>query len=62
MIKRWRVLLSDDTAATAVEYGLIVALIALAMMTGLGLVGGETTSLWQSVSGKASEAMGGSAP
>jgi len=40
----------DDTSgATAVEYGLIVALIVLAMLGSLRLVVDETIEMWQYV-------------
>ena len=37
-------------AATAVEYGLIVALIVIAMVTSLQLVANTNTGLWDNVS------------
>lgn len=37
-------------AATAVEYGLIVALIVIAMVTSLQLVANTNTGLWNDVS------------
>ena len=40
---------ADATAATAVEYGLLVALVALACMTALFALAGESTQLWRSV-------------
>lgn len=45
-------LLHDSRGATAVEYGLICALIVLAMMTALIAVGETTTSLWDKVADK----------
>ena len=50
-------LLRDDRGATAIEYGLIVALIVIAMLAALGGVGGETGGLWGNVADKATEAM-----
>ena len=35
--------------ATAVEYGLIVALIVIVLIAGLRLMAGETVSLWGNV-------------
>ncbi|MBB6122590.1 pilus assembly protein Flp/PilA [Sphingobium subterraneum] len=45
-LKRVRVC---QRAATAVEYGLIVSLIVIAMMTALGTVADKTTSMWGNV-------------
>ena len=39
----------DEKAATAVEYGLIVALIVLAMFAALGNVADTTTQMWNDV-------------
>ena len=43
-------LFKDTKAATAVEYGLIVALIVLAMMAGLGQFASTTIGMWNNVS------------
>ena len=43
--------LMDDAGATAVEYGLIVALIALAIITAVTLVGTNLTGLFNDVAG-----------
>ena len=45
-------LLRDDRGATAVEYGLIVALIVIAMMGALRGVANENTGLWAVVTQK----------
>ena len=42
-------LIRDRKAATAVEYGLIVALIVLAMMAGLSQFAGTTIKMWNDV-------------
>jgi pilus assembly protein Flp/PilA len=39
MSKLFARFVKDESGATAIEYGLIAALIALAIMTGAGLVG-----------------------
>ena len=39
MTKTFKRFLADDSGATAIEYGLIAALIALAIMVGAGAVG-----------------------
>lgn len=41
----------NDTGATAVEYGLIVALIALAIITAVTLVGTNLSGLFNDVAG-----------
>ena len=43
--------LMNDTGATAVEYGLIVALIALAIITAVTLVGTNLSGLFNDVAG-----------
>jgi pilus assembly protein Flp/PilA len=42
-------LLRDDNGATAIEYGLIAALIAVAAVTVLGTVGTNLTSTFSTV-------------
>jgi pilus assembly protein Flp/PilA len=49
-------LLRDKHGATAVEYGLILALIVLAILTALSGVAGETISMWNDVSSKSAAA------
>lgn len=48
----------DRKAATAVEYGLILALIVLAIMAALIALGSQTTTMWNNVSDKVSKASG----
>lgn len=43
--------LRDDAGATAVEYGLIVALIALAIIVAVTLVGTNLSTLFNDVAG-----------
>ena len=45
-------LCSDQRGATAVEYGLIAALIVLAMLTGLSALGGGTGGMWTTLKDK----------
>jgi len=45
-------LLWDDRAATAVEYGLIIAMIVLAMVASLQSVANEIISMWTTVETK----------
>ena len=41
-----RKFLSDDTGATAIEYGLIASLISVAIILGAGGLGSALTDLW----------------
>jgi pilus assembly protein Flp/PilA len=54
-MRRLRDLISDKKAATAVEYGLILALIFLAMVTALANVASVTTGMWNNVSNEVSK-------
>ncbi|QKS01588.1 Flp family type IVb pilin [Sphingomonas sp. CL5.1] len=45
-------LLRDRRGATAVEYGLIVALIVIAMISSLTNLASVTTGMWNNVSSK----------
>ena len=44
--KNLRKLRADKRGATAIEYGLIAALIVVAMMAGLSSLGGGTGGMW----------------
>lgn len=46
----WRKILADRRGATAVEYGLILAMIVLAMIGVLQALASETTGMWDHVS------------
>ena len=46
----------DETAATAIEYGLIAALIGVAIITSVGLVGARLNTTFNTVSTKLSSA------
>ena len=50
---------SDNSGATAVEYGLIVSLIVIAMVGALQSVANETDGVWNRVQDAAEEVMGG---
>ena len=50
-------LLRDEKAATAVEYGLIIAMIVLAMVGALSLLGTTTTDMWNDVSSTVTSVM-----
>ena len=53
----WRRLLRNQRGATAVEYGLIVALMVLAMLIGMQAFADETNSMWTDVSSDVADAM-----
>ena len=52
LLRAGRRLFVDRRGATAVEYGLIVALIVLAMVGALSSVADTTTNMWNNVSTK----------
>ena len=47
---RFAKLIQDQKGASAVEYGLIIALIVLAMMAGLSQFASTTIGMWNNVS------------
>ncbi len=47
---RMRMLCADRRGATAIEYGLIAALIIIAMLGGLQALGGGTNGMWGRIS------------
>jgi pilus assembly protein Flp/PilA len=44
--------LDDEQGVTAIEYGLIAALIALAIIVGVGLVGTNLSTLFNAIAGQ----------
>ena len=50
-------LLRDQRGATAVEYGLIVAVLVLGIMAGLEAFAGGAIGMWEYVSSTSTEAM-----
>ncbi len=52
-----RKLARDERGATAIEYGLIAALIVIGMMTGLSKLGGGANGMWGKVGNSVSNAM-----
>ncbi|MDB5671057.1 MAG: Pilus assembly protein [Alphaproteobacteria bacterium] len=50
-------LIRDERAATAVEYGLILAMIVLAMIGALTMLASSTTTMWNNVSSTVSGVM-----
>lgn len=51
----WLDLARDEAGATAVEYGLIVALIVIAMITALDSLANATITMWTDVATDVSE-------
>jgi pilus assembly protein Flp/PilA len=52
MIKFLKNIYLSEKGATAIEYGLIVALIALAIIVAISGVGNSTGNMWNFVSGE----------
>lgn len=52
MLKALRTLLRNESGATAIEYGLIAALIAVGVVTVLGTVGTRLNDTFQTVADK----------
>ncbi|GAC1357907.1 MAG: hypothetical protein NVSMB31_18360 [Vulcanimicrobiaceae bacterium] len=51
MLTKFKALLAADDGATMVEYGLIVALIAVVCIVAVTAVGGNLSALFNNVSG-----------
>ena len=49
ILTKFRALFADEKGVTAIEYGLIAALIAVAAVTAMGTVGGSLTTTFQNV-------------
>ncbi len=52
MTKIFARLLKDESGATAIEYGLIAALISVALITGATTLGGTLNETFSAISGK----------
>lgn len=55
MRRRTSTLLQDERGATAVEYGLIISLVVIAMISALVQVAGTTIAMWDGVSNEVSD-------
>ena len=44
----WKIL-CDEEAATAVEYAVMLAMILLSVISAIGVLGGETGTLWGNI-------------
>ena len=56
MLKRYRDLLSDSSASTTIEYGLIAALTATVALIGISAAADQTTRMWNDIGSQLSEA------
>jgi pilus assembly protein Flp/PilA len=56
MIKKLTQFFKDEDGATAVEYGLMVALIAAVVIAGATILGTETNTTFNKVAGKVTDA------
>lgn len=56
MLKLLRQLCSDQRGASSVEYGLILSMIVLAMITALGNVANESNAMWSGIKNRSAEA------
>ena len=59
MLAFMRAILSNRRGATAVEYGLIVALVVITMVVSLIQLANTTTGMWNNVNTKVTAASGG---
>ena len=57
-IRRLSRLCSDKRGATAIEYGLIAALIAVAAISGMSSLGGGSNGMWGRLDNRLSDGMG----
>lgn len=57
-IRTLRRLCSDKRGATAIEYGLIAALIAVAAISGMSSLGGGANGMWGKLDNKITDGMG----
>lgn len=49
MLKFWRAFARNNRGATAVEYGLIVSLIFIAIIVGVNFAASRTITMWNNV-------------
>jgi len=61
MIKTIKTFLSDESGATAIEYGLIAALVSVAAIAALGSLGNSLGVMFNSVAAELGGAVGGGA-
>ncbi len=58
MITAIRTFLNDESGATAIEYGLIAALISVAAIAAMGALGDSLQTLFNTVAGELNNAAG----
>ena len=51
ILRMLRKLRADQSGATAIEYGLIAALLAVACISGMSTLGGGSNGLWGKIGG-----------
>ena len=56
-MKFFRKLTADKRGATAIEYGLIAALIAVAAMSGMKALGGGSNGMWGRLDNRVADSM-----
>ena len=56
MANLWTRLCRDARGATAIEYGLIVSLIVIVVMSGISGLGGQTGGMWGNLANKVTAA------
>jgi pilus assembly protein Flp/PilA len=57
-VRKMLKILSDTRGATAVEYGLVVALICLAAVTGMGKLGDNASNMYNNIRSQYTNAVG----
>jgi pilus assembly protein Flp/PilA len=57
MKRKWIAFLSDERGATAIEYGLIAALVAIIALVGIATAGSSVQALFGRTASKAGNAM-----
>jgi len=62
MFAFFKTLMQDESGATAIEYGLIAALVSVAAVVALENMGTSLENMFTTVSGKLDTAVGGGAP
>ena len=55
-------LLRDERGATAIEYGLILALLCIGLVTIMAATGGEVVEMWSGVDAQSDAAISNGAP
>ena len=58
MYNTFKKLIRDDSGATAIEYGLIAALVAVAAIGAMGALGDSLTGIFEFISGELDGATG----